>query len=409
MHNLQVPPVPPKRGVPRHFSEGMAPMTRGPLMSRGSLVQSRGSLPQEGSTGMSRGPQRGVSRHSSERLSEHDMLAKPGPQQPQPQRGLTRHYSEQQEQQEQQRGVTRHFSTGMQEPRRGVSRHLSERTPEIIPDTTPSQLPMHNLQVPPVPPQRGVPRHFSEGMAPMTRGPLMSRGSLPSRGSLTQRPTSRSRGPQRGVSRHSSDNIPEIGMQAEPEPQQPQPQRGLTRHYSEQRGVKRIPKTTSSFYQIMALEQQQNATAAEEPMRRLSRELYTVESTRNLEKSPLGGKKNLVSKPAGSIEFAGSSDHGERPDDKVSGKKSSCIHVQTTNRQWDYAELERYTSKRKVPSRQGVQRRDVFDLEQICSSYERKEKDAVSKIPGSIEFDCTKKTGHNLKLPVPRSCRNGSL
>jgi hypothetical protein len=358
------------------------------------------------------------------------MLAKPGPQQPQPQRGLTRHYSEQQEQQ---RGVTRHFSTGMQEPRRGVSRHLSERTPESISETTPSRNHMHNMQVPPVPPRRGVPRHFSEGMAPMTRGPLMSQGSLPSRGSLPRGFTSMSRGPQRGVSRHSSDNIPEIGMQAEPKSQQPQPQRGLTRHYSEQRGVtrhfsvgrqeprrgvsrhfsecipERIPKTTSSFYQIMALEQQQNATAAsskrEAPMRRLSRELFP-ETARNLEKSPLGGKKNLVSKPTGSIEFDGSSDHGERTDDKVSG---NCVHVQTTNRQWDYAELERYTSKRKVPSRQGVQRRDVFDLEQICSSYERKEKDAVSKIPGSIEFDCTKKTGHNLKLPVPRSCRNGSL
>jgi hypothetical protein len=246
-----------------------------------------------------------------------------------------------------------------------------------------------------------------------------------------------SRGTQRGVSRHDSECIPEHGMPAEPEPELPQPQRGLTRHYSEQqrsvtrhlsadnqeprRGVshhfsERIPeRITPSFNQIMALEQQQNATTTspkrEAPRRRLSRDLPVV-STRNLKKSPLEEKKSVVSKTPGSIEFAGSSDPGKPPDVKASGKKSSCIHVQSTNSQWDRAKLERFTSRREVPSRPGAQRQDASkvhwgDLEQICSFNEQKEQDAVSKVPGSIEFGGNKKTGHNLKLAEPAFSRLG--
>jgi hypothetical protein len=145
----------------------------------------------------------------------------------------------------------------------------------------------------------------------------------------------------------------------------------------------------------MVLQQQQNATASspktEAPMSRPSRHLSAT-STKNILKSPLGGNKNAVSKTPGSIEFAASP---TLENDQTSKFPERKVAVIKSIRPWDRAKLARYTSRRKVG-----------DFEQICSSYEQTKKDAVSKIPGSIEFDGTKKkTGHNLKLPVPRCCR----
>ena len=93
---------------------------------------------------------------------------------------------------------------------------------------------------------------------------------------------------------------------------------------------------------------------------------------------------------------------------KFPGRKGA---VSRSTRQWDRAKLERYTSRTKVSSRSGIQRRDAFkkanrgDLEQISSSYEQNKKDVDSKIPRSIEFDGANKTGHKLKLQAPRCYR----
>jgi hypothetical protein len=186
--------------------------------------------------------------------------------------------------------------------------------------------------------------------------------------------------------------------------------------------------------QVMALTQelakniqkQQNAPAVspqrEATIRRLARNLsknFLNLSASNLLRSPLGKKTTEVSKPTGSIEFAAAPkppasiefaaaptlenyQMSEFPERKAAASKSI--------RKWDRAKLERYTSRTKVSSRRGIRRQDAFmvnrgDLEQISSSYEQNKKDADSKIPRSIEFDGTKKTGHNLKLQAPRSYR----
>jgi hypothetical protein len=192
-------------------------------------------------------------------------------------------------------------------------------------------------------------------------------------------------------------------------------------------GTNPMPNDSKSK-KTMELRQQQNAIAAspkrEAPMQRLHRSLSAM-AARYLSKSPLGGKKNAVSKTPGSMTLAAAPILENDQMSKFPGRK---VAVSKSIRRLDRAKLERYNSRRKVPSRRGIQRQDAFkvnrgNLEQISSSYEQKKKDASkiprsiefdgtkiprsiefdgTKIPGTIEFDGIKKTGHNLKLPVPR-------
>lgn len=92
------------------------------------------------------------------------------------------------------------------------------------PAVTAPQFGNHHHHASIAPPQRGLQRHFSEGVMPQR---TFSMGMSQSHHSQQQQP-------QRGVSRHFSERISE-------------PRRGVSRHFSE-RIPERIPETTPSFY-----------------------------------------------------------------------------------------------------------------------------------------------------------------
>jgi hypothetical protein len=85
----------------------------------------------------------------------------------------------------------------------------------------------------------------------------------------------------------------------------------------------------------------------EAPMQRLSRN-----QSANVLKPIVGEKKNAASKPPGNIEFAAAPTLENKQMSKFPERK---VAVSSSIRQSDRAEVERYTSRRKVSSRSGIQ------------------------------------------------------
>jgi hypothetical protein len=177
----------------------------------------------------------------------------------------------------------------------------------------------------------------------------------------------------------------------------------------------------SESKQTMAIQQQQNVTAAstkrKAPMRRLSRNLSAV-SARNLKKSCLGEQENAVSKPAGSIKFSAapkppvSIDVAAAPtleNDKV----AFCTEIEQTTalhqQQHQQQNATAFCPKREALVRRLSRNLSTMYARNLKKSPLGRKKNCVSKPVGRKQFSVTPKPPASIQFSAAPTLENDEV